>query len=134
MMASAGTDGRAVDDVFSIHDAYGESGYVILVRLVKTGHFSRFSGPMRAQPRMDAAVRHALDDLFYFFRHVLSAGDIVQEKQRLRACAHNVVNTHGDAVYADGIVLVLQKASFSFVPTPSVPETSTGWSIPVRSG
>ena len=55
-----------------------------------------------------AALRNALHDLGDLLGVVLAAGDIIEEEERLRAAAHDVVDTHGDAVDADRIVLVEQ--------------------------
>ena len=55
---------------------------------------------------LDAALRHAAHDLGDFLRHVFAAGDVIQEKQGLRAHADDVVDAHGHGVDADGIVLV----------------------------
>ena len=58
------------------------------------------------------AFTHSLDNLLNHLRHVLSAGDIVQEKQGFRTAADNVVHTHGHTVDADGVVPVHQKGYF----------------------
>ena len=55
---------------------------------------------------LDAALGHALDDLCDLLRDVAAAGDVVQEDQRLGTGADDVVDAHGHAVDADGVMLV----------------------------
>ena len=57
---------------------------------------------------LDAALGHAAHDLRNSLRHILAAGDIVQEEQRPCATADHIVDAHGHAVDTDGIVLVKQ--------------------------
>src|SRR5699024_965878 len=61
---------------------------------------------------LHAALGHAGHQLGDFFRHVFAAGDVVQENQRLGAGADDVVDAHGHAVDAHGVVLVHQKGDF----------------------
>jgi hypothetical protein len=49
-----------------------------------------------------------------FFGHVLADGDIIQEKQRLCAAADDVVDAHGHAVDAHGVMLVHQLRNAEF--------------------
>ena len=57
----------------------------------------------------------------------LAAGEVVEEEQRLGALHEHVVHAHRDQVDADACRGGPSwKASLSLVPTPSVPETSTG--------
>lgn len=56
-----------------------------------------------------ARLTTALGDAAHHLRDVLAPqladSDVVEEKQRLRATSQNVVDAHGDQVYADGVVL-----------------------------
>ncbi|MPM25305.1 hypothetical protein SDC9_71796 [bioreactor metagenome] len=52
---------------------------------------------------------HAGDDGGHLLGAVFPHGQIVQEKQRLRAAADDIVDAHGHAVDAHGVVLVHQK-------------------------
>ena len=56
-----------------------------------------------------AACCHTFYDLGDLFRIVLAAGNIIQEKQRLSACAGNVVNAHCNGIYSYGVMLVKDK-------------------------
>ena len=58
---------------------------------------------------LHTALAHALDNLLDPLRHVLSAGDVVQEEQGLRAAADDIVHTHCDAVDTDRVVFVHQE-------------------------
>ena len=58
---------------------------------------------------LDAALGHARDDGRHPLRDVLAHGDVVQEEQGPRAAAQNVVDAHGHAVDADGVVPARQK-------------------------
>ena len=55
---------------------------------------------------LDAAFCHAGDDLCDLLGHVLAAGDVVQEEQGLCAAADHIVDAHGNAVDAHGVMLV----------------------------
>ena len=58
--------------------------------------------------RLHAALGHALDDLCDLLGDILAAGNVVKENQGLRACTDHVIDAHGNAVDADGVVLVQQ--------------------------
>ncbi len=60
---------------------------------------------------------------------VLAAGNIVQEETGALPCAGNIIYTHCHAVDSTVSCLSIINASFSFVPTPSVPETRVGFSM-----
>ena len=55
---------------------------------------------------LHAALRHAGNQRGDLLRDVLADGNIVQEEQRLGPAADDVVDAHGDAVDADGVVPV----------------------------
>lgn len=98
-------DGRPVDDIGLFCDTDGETGKIILVRVIHAGHFGGFAADEGAFG-LYATVGHAGDDLFEQRRVVLAARDVVEEEQRFGALGCNVVDTHGHAVDADLIVLV----------------------------
>ena len=56
-------------------------------------------------PGLDAALGNAGDQLDHLFRYVFSNGDVIQEKEGLGPAADDVVDAHGNAVDAYGIVL-----------------------------
>ena len=96
-----------VQNLCLVHDADGEAGQVVLV----LGHHAGVLGGLAAYEgaaRLDAAFGHALDDLGNLLRDVLAAGDVVEENQRLGTGADDVVDAHGHAVDADGVMLVQQ--------------------------
>ena len=105
--------GLVVDDGGFIHDAGGIAGQVVFIFGVEARHLRGLAAD-EGSSRLPAAVRHALDDLGDALGHVLAAGDVVQEEQGLGAAADDVVDAHGDAVDADGIVLVHQEGDAQF--------------------
>ena len=53
--------------------------------------------------------------------------DVVEEEERVRPLHRDVVDAHGDQIDADGLVAAGRLGHLSsFVPTPSVEDTSTG--------
>ena len=58
---------------------------------------------------LNTALSHAADDLSDLLGDVLAAGDVVQEEQGLGAAADDIVDAHGNAVDAHGVVLVHQE-------------------------
>jgi hypothetical protein len=66
--------------------------------------------------RLNAALRHAGNDRGYLFGDISSAGNVVQEEQRLRSAADNVVHAHRHAVDPDGIMLFQQERKLQLGP------------------
>ena len=100
-----GLHGVVVQDLFFVHNAHGETGQIVLL----FRHHARVLGGLAAHQRaigLHAALGHALDDLSDLFRDVAAAGDVIQEDQRLCTSADDIVDAHGHAVDADGVVLV----------------------------
>src|SRR5690606_8683339 len=93
--------------------ADGKTGDIILVFPIHAGHFRRFSADVRAAG-LGAAFRHPFDDRFNFFRHLFSAGDIIEEIDRLRSLDNDVVHAHRHAVDADRVMLVHHKSDLQF--------------------
>ena len=58
---------------------------------------------------LHAALAHARHNGGDLLRHVLPAGDVVQEEERLGPADDHVVDAHGHAVDAHSVVLVLVK-------------------------
>ena len=76
----AGLDGGFIEDLFLVHHAHREAGQVVLVDGIEPGHLGGLPAD-EGGAGLDAALGHAGDDLSDLFRHVLAAGDIVQEEQ-----------------------------------------------------
>ena len=103
----AGDHGGVVDDLGLVHHAHGEARQIVVV----SGHHARVFGGLAADEGaacLDAALRHAGDDVCYLLRDVLADGNVVQEENGLGAAADDVVDAHGHAVDAHGVVLVQQ--------------------------
>ena len=107
----AGADLRIVHDSVAIHHAHGEAGQIVLVLGIEAGHFRRLAA-VEGAARLHAALGYAGDDGRDLLGHVFAAGDVVQEGQGLRAAADDVVDAHGHAVDAHGVVLVHQEGDF----------------------
>ena len=95
----------AVDDLLLVHDAHGEAGHVVVL----LGHEAGVLGGLPADQgaaRLAAALGDAGDDVGDAAGVVFAAGDVVQEKEGGGAAADDIVDAHGHAVDADGVVLV----------------------------
>ena len=96
-----------VNDLRLIHDAHGETGQIIVAGGHHAGMLRRLAADEGAAG-LHAALCHAGDDGRHLLRLVFADGDVVQKEQGLRAAADNIVDAHGHAVNADGIMLVQQ--------------------------
>ena len=102
-----------IDDLGLVHHAHGEARQIVVI----SGHHAGVLGGLTADESaagLDTALRHAGDDGCHLFRHVLADGDVIQEKQGLRAAADHVIHAHGHAVDADGVMLVQQFGQTQF--------------------
>ena len=99
--------GGVVQDLGLVDHTDGKTGQVVLILGHHAGMLGSFAAHQGAAS-LYAALGHALDDLGNFLRDVLAAGDVIQENQRLGTGADHVVDAHGHAVDADGVVLVQQ--------------------------
>ena len=102
---------RVVDDTRFFHNTYGKTRKVVLIFRVKAGHLGRLAAH-QGRTSLHAALGHASHDGGYFFRHILSAGNVIQKHQRLCPAGDDVVHAHGNAVDAHGVVLVHQEGQF----------------------
>ena len=91
-----------------INDAHGETGQIIFIFRIKAGHF-RSLAANQGSPRLLTAICHTFYDSGNFLRIVLSACNVVQEKQRFPACAGNIIHTHSHTVDSHRIMLIKQK-------------------------
>ena len=98
-------NGGAVHDGGLFGDADRETSEIVFVLVVHARHFSGFTADQcRTGPH--AAVGHAGYDLLEQSRIVLAAGDVVKEEQRFGTLSGDVVDAHGHAIDADGVVLI----------------------------
>ena len=100
--------GVVVDDLLLIHDADRETGEIILVLRIEARHLGGLTTDQRTVT-LYAAFSYALYDIRDLLRHVLAAGDVIEEEQWLRTTADDIVHTHRDAVDADGVILLHQE-------------------------
>ncbi len=104
-----GQDRIARDHVFTVYQAYGKTGQIVLILRHKPGMLCGLAAD-QSTIRLHAAVCYTLNDLRDLLGIVLSACDIIQEKQRLTAGARDVIYAHCDRIDTDGIMLVHQEA------------------------
>ena len=99
------SDGGAVHDCGLLGNADRETGQIVLVFVIHARHFSGFATDQTGTS-LYAAVGNASHNLLEQCWIVLAAGDVIQEEQRFRTLSGNIVDAHGHAVDADGVVLV----------------------------
>ena len=104
----AGLDAGAVDHLFLIDHADREAGHIVLVFRIEARHFSGFAADQRAAC-LTAALCDTGNHLCDLLRVVLADCNIVEEEQRLCTAAGDIVYAHGNAVDANGVVLVHQE-------------------------
>ena len=121
----AGATFAAVDDALALDDADAEAGEVVVAAVVDAGQLGGLAADQRAAglpAALGDAGDHARGDV-----DVERAGrEVVEEEQRLGAGDEHVVDAHRDEIDADRVVAPVANAVLSLVPTPSVPDTSTG--------
>ena len=97
----------AVNHLRLVHDTHGKARQVVVVRV----HYAGVLGSLTADEGaagLDAALRHAGYNGRHLFRVVFADGDVVQEEQGLGPAADNIVDAHGHAVDADGVMAIHQ--------------------------
>ena len=99
------------DQIFLIYGTYRKPCQIVFVFRHQSRMFCRLAADQSASG-LCAAFRYPLYDRCDLFRIVLSASNIIQEKQRFRTCACNIVHTHCHTVNSHGIVLIQQKCQF----------------------
>ena len=100
--------GFLIQNFALVHHAYAETGQVVFVLGVEAGHLGGLTAHQRAA-RLHAALGHAAHDLRHALGHVLAHSHVVQKELGLCAAADDVVDAHGHAVDAHGVMLVHQK-------------------------
>ena len=118
-------DRPAVDDLRLLDDADDEAGDVVFAVGVEARHLGRLAADQRAAV-LAAGARDAGDDLLGDVRRQAAGRQVVEKEQRLGALHEDVVDAVVDEIGADRVVPPVMNATFSFVPTPSALETSTG--------
>lgn len=96
-------DRASVNHASAFDHATAEAGQVVVAWGIHIRQDRRFSTQQGAV-RVDAACRHAIDDLFQKRRIVLRHGHIVEKEQGLRATAESIVDAHRHQVDAHRVV------------------------------
>ena len=99
----AGLRRRPVEQAVALGDADAEAGEIELVRLHEARVLGRLAADERTA-RLAAALRDARDELRDVARLEAPDRDVVEERERLGAAAHDVVRAHRDEVLADRVV------------------------------
>ena len=103
----------ARDDVLLVHHTHRETGQIVLF-LRHQPRMLRCLASDQSCARLAASLSHTADNRRDLLGIILAAGYVIQEKQRLAAGAGHVVDAHGNAVDADGVMLVQKKRQLDF--------------------
>jgi len=82
---------------------HGKPGQIIIIRGIHPGHFSRFAAHQGAA-RLPAALRNTRNHRPRLIQPKLTGREIIQEKQRLSALHHKVIDAHRHQINADRVV------------------------------
>mmetsp|Transcript_23490 Transcript_23490/g.41358 ORF Transcript_23490/g.41358 Transcript_23490/m.41358 type:complete len:278 (+) Transcript_23490:2707-3540(+) len=85
-----------------LHRADAETGQIKITRRVHPRHFRCFTTNQGAA-RGGTALGDAFDDAGGLFQFQLAGGEIVEEKQRLRPLADQIIDAHGHQIDADAV-------------------------------
>ena len=94
-----------VDHLFLIHDTNSETSKVVFLN----GHHTGVLGGLATDQRsagLNAAFGNSAYDFGDLLRNVFAAGNIVKEEQRLCTAADDIVDTHGNGIDTDGVMLI----------------------------
>ncbi len=95
-------DATGPEDAVALHHADGEPHEVELAGLHDAGVFGRLPAE-EGGPHLPAALGHAGDEIRHLGRIEVPDRDVVEQEQRLRPLAHEVVDAHGHEVEADRV-------------------------------
>ena len=99
----AGGNVLSGDHVLLIHHAHGKARDVVVVLRHHAGMFCGLTAH-QSGPRHLAALGYTLHDGGDLLGTIPAAGYIIQEKQGFSPCTGHIVDTHGHAVNANGIM------------------------------
>ena len=109
----SGLNGGIIDHFLLIYDTDCKTGQVIFIHRVEAGHLCGLSADQRSAG-LNTALGNAGNNGGDPVGIVLSACDVIQEEQRAGTAADDVIDTHGHAVDADGVVFIHQKCDAQF--------------------
>ena len=122
-------DAVGTDHLRAIDNAHGEARQVVIVGIHNAGMLGHLAADKRAA-RLTAAFRDAAHNLGDMLLLQLANGDVVQEEQGSAPHARMSFTHIATRSMPTVSCLPMSWATLSFVPTPSVPETISGSSIP----
>ena len=91
------------NEVFSVYNAYGKAGHIVVSLGIEAGHFRRFAAK-EGTSGLNARIGHAFDDFRHQFRFQFAGGNIVQKEEGSCTLYQYVIDAHGYAVLSDGIM------------------------------
>ena len=118
-------DARTVDDAVALGDAEREAREVDVVGAVHVGQLGGLAAEQRAA-RLPAAVGDALDDVGDALGVEPPDRDVVEEQHGIGAAVSTSLTHIATRSMPESRSRPASRCSISFVPTPSVPATSTG--------
>ena len=107
----AGHNVLAIQNLFLVHHTHREAGKIIFVLGIEAGHLSSLAADQCAAC-LPTSLGNAGNNLLDPCGIVLAACHIVQEEHGAGAGTYDIVDTHGNTVDANGVVLVHQKCNF----------------------
>lgn len=122
----AGLDVVAVDDAAAFDDADGEAGQVELAFAVEVGHFGGFAAEQGAVG-LAASVGDALDDGGGVVGIELVDAEVIEEEEGSAPTVMRSLTLIATRSMPRERMRPAAMPSRTFVPTPSVQPTSTGW-------
>ena len=96
------------DDLALFNNADGKARDIILAFGIKAMHLRRFAADERTA-RCLAGTRDPFDDCCDLLGDEFPDSEVIEEIERLRSLDENVVDTHGDSVLPNRIVLIEKK-------------------------
>ena len=106
-------NGAAVDNALAFHYADTETSEIVLTGGIHVRHLCCFTSDQRG-PGLLASVGDTANDAGGNLDIELAAGEIVEEKQRLGALYEHIVDTHGDQIDANRVMLVQHLGQLQF--------------------
>ena len=107
----------AIENGVFLDHADTKTRQVIVTLAIHAGHLRGLSA-RQCRTSQDAAIGYALDDITGYLDIQMSGSIVIQEKQGLGAGDDDIVDTHGDQVDADGVVLADLQGQFQLGANP----------------
>ena len=103
----------SVDKFGLFHNSGSVTCDVIFSVAIHTRHLSSLTTD-ESTSSLTASLCNTGNDSLDLGRNVLSYSHIVQEEERLRTLRENIIDTHGDSIDTDCVMLVHRECEFEF--------------------